>query len=72
MLTRSLDFAAYAEQVKNMSTRDIWYALEDIRKTLPMADQRDKLFPTGNMATEGGYYRDQASVLRAELKNRCR
>ena len=65
--TRTLDFAAYAERVATMSELAIQFALADIAKTLPLADALDIECGTDN----GGYYRDQSSVLRAELTKRA-
>ncbi len=59
---RRLDFQACADLAARMSDREIAGALLDITMTLPYADRLDIAFGTG----DGGYYRDEASVLRTE------
>jgi hypothetical protein len=61
-----LDWQGKAELARGMSARALWGALLDIAKTLPSADALDR--ETGSDA--GGYYRDEASVYRAELARR--
>jgi hypothetical protein len=64
----SIDFARTEEYVRTLTRDQIAAALDDIRKTLPSADARDRQFGS-NCA---GYYRDEASVLRAELARRVK
>lgn len=67
MLTNApLNFADYAELVSTMTTDRILGALADIHATLPHADSLDR--ETGT--DRGGYYRDQCSVLRREIRAR--
>lgn len=66
MIHERLDFAAFADRAASMTEEQIRWALRDIRATLPSADRLDR--ETGQ--DRGGLYRDQASVLRRELKNR--
>jgi len=66
MTTKRIDWNATADKAAAMTDTQIHYALIDIQKTLPSADAMDREFGTDN----GGYYRDEASVLRAELRNR--
>ena len=62
----SIDWVAAAAAAAAMSLEEIHGALRDIRKTLPVSDSLDQI----DNGTRGGYYRDQAGVLRAEIKNR--
>lgn len=63
---RRLDFTAEAEKAERMTDHELHYALLDIQKTLPYADARDRALGTD----DGGFYRDQASVYRAEQNRR--
>lgn len=59
---KRLNFGDYEKQVSRMSDSEIDYALRDILATLKNADAMDREYGTD----DGGYYRDQASVLRKE------
>jgi hypothetical protein len=61
-----LDWQATKDLAKNMTTPQLWGAILDIQKTLPMADAMDRSEGT----TRGGLYRDESSVYRAELNRR--
>lgn len=63
---KQLDFDDYAAKARRMSNAQLHGALLDIKKTLDGADKMDRAEGTG----EGGYYRDQASVLRKEVERR--
>lgn len=64
---KTLDFGATEEKARRMTVSELHYALLDISRTLPYADARDR---ENRTAWEGGYYRDEASVYRAELARR--
>jgi len=64
--TNSIDWNATAEKAKNMTSAQLHGALLDIAKTLPSADAMDRENGTDN----GGYYRDEASIYRAEQTRR--
>lgn len=61
--TQTLDFTAYAEQCRALTSGELVAALLDVRRTLPYADMLDR----EEGGARGGYYRDQSSVLRAEI-----
>jgi hypothetical protein len=63
---RSLNFDEYQQRAYRMTNQGLAGALDDIRATLPSADSMDREMNTDN----GGYYRDQASVLVQEQKKR--
>lgn len=63
---KHLNFADYERQVSQMSDAQIAGALQDILDTLKHADAMDR----ANNTDDGGYYRDQASVLRKEQQAR--
>lgn len=65
-MNKQLDFTAAEEKAKNLSVESLWYAIFDIRKTLPLADAADREYGTN----DGGYYRDEASVYHRELVRR--
>ena len=65
---RQLDFAAYEETVTDLNREQILFHLDDIQATLPHADAMDRV----DGEDRGGFYRDQASVLRRELAKRAR
>ncbi len=62
----AFDFAAGATKARWMSDLELYFALLDIRETLPHSDALDRQ-EGGN---RGGYYRDEASVYRAEIVKR--
>lgn len=62
----SLDFRFYEEKAKDMTVFELHAAILDIRKTLPIADARDRELGTHS----GGVYRDEASVYHQELTKR--
>jgi hypothetical protein len=64
--TRQLDFTAAEAKARTMTDEQLNAALADIHATLPTADANDR----ENGTTEGGYYRDEASVVRLELWRR--
>jgi hypothetical protein len=64
-----LDFEACEARAKTMTDSALHYALVDIEKTLPLARAMDRIGVTHGGKTEG-YYCDEASVYRKELKNR--
>jgi len=64
---RSLNFDEYRQRAYRMTPQALSGALDDIRATLPSADSMDREMNTDN----GGYYRDQASVLVEEQKKRA-
>jgi hypothetical protein len=66
MIQKHYDFTAGEEKAAQMTKIQLYYALLDIQKTLPGADSIDRQEGT-NL---GGYYRDEASVYRAELARR--
>lgn len=57
---------AVEERARGMSITEIRYALADIHKTLPHADDMDRVCG----GDRGGRYRDEASVYWRELKRR--
>lgn len=65
-MDKQLDWNAVAERAARMTNAELHYALLDIIKTLPHADAMDR----ENGTDRGGYYRDEASVLRAEQRRR--
>lgn len=66
MTHKALDWNATAERAAGMTSTEIHYALLDINKTLPHSDALDR----EDGGDRGGYYRDEASVLRKELASR--
>jgi len=63
---KRLNFSDYERQVAQMSDTEISHHLQDILDTLKHADAMDR----ANNTDDGGYYRDQASVLRKEQNAR--
>ena len=63
---RTINWKEKADQFKLMTTCQLLDALSDIRKTLPAADAMDR--ETGSC--EGGYYRDEASIIHKEIISR--
>jgi len=61
-----IDWNAEAAKAREMSEAFIHASLADLLGSLETADLLDR--ETGN--DRGGYYRDQCSILRAELKRR--
>ena len=59
-----LDWTAVEARARSMSRAQLEGALADILAGLPTWDANDRA--TG--ANQGGFYRDEASVLRAELR----
>ena len=66
MLNETLNWNAKKAQAETMSTEALIGAIVDIQETLPHADELDRELGTDR----GGYYRDEASVLWAELNGR--
>ena len=66
-IPKRLDFREYAALVRTWHDKQLTGALADIQKTLPIADKLDRDSGKGD---EGGYYRDQSSVIRAEIDRR--
>ena len=67
----TLNFTVYAATVAGYPDAALTFALSDIAATLPMADGLDRAQPLA-VGSRGGYYRDQASVIRAEVARRAR
>jgi len=63
---KQINWQEVEERASRMTFAQLYGALGDIRKTLPYADQMDRLNGTDN----GGYYRDEASIYYQELKIR--
>ena len=63
---RQLDWNAESARAAEMTNAQLWGAIRDILATLPNSDALDRE-DDGN---RGGYYRDQASVYRAEIASR--
>lgn len=61
-----INWVATANKAAEMTTSQLYYAIQDIRNTLPMADALD----LSEGGCRGGYYRDESSVYHAELKAR--
>lgn len=66
MMTKQIDWNATETRAARMTSIELHYALIDISKTLPNADALDR----EDGGDRGGYYRDEASVYRAELARR--
>ena len=66
MLNKRINWNDAANKAAAMTDSQLAYALIDIQKTLPSADAMDREFGSD----DGGYYRDEASVIRAEQRNR--
>lgn len=64
--TKQIDWNAVADLARGMSIAQINYAIADILETLPNADAFDR----SDHGNRGGYYRDELSVYRKELKTR--
>jgi hypothetical protein len=62
----SLDWNAVQERAERMSPAALRHALEDIRKTKPASRSLDR----EDGGDREGWYNDEASVYRAELKSR--
>jgi hypothetical protein len=65
-MTPSLDWNAVKERAERMSPAALRHALEDIRKTKPASRSLDR----EDGGDREGWYNDEASVYRAELKSR--
>jgi hypothetical protein len=65
-MKKQINWSETEERAKEMSGSELHWALVDILKTLPYADTMDRELGTD----DGGYYRDEASVYRAELARR--
>ena len=66
MITKRIDWNEEARIAALRTDSELHYALIDIQKTLPNMDAMDRELGTDN----GGFYRDQASVIHAEQKTR--
>jgi hypothetical protein len=66
-IKKKLDFGEYAKKVRSWDDKKLHYALVDISKTLPASDSMDR---ANGDSSEGGYYRDEASVIRQEIERR--
>jgi hypothetical protein len=62
----TIDWDRTEEHARGMTNVEIHYALLDIQKTLPNADALDR----EDGGCRGGYYRDEASVLRRVREER--
>lgn len=62
----AIDWNALESRAAEMSTDAIRYAIADIHKTLPFADDMDRL----DGQDRGGRYRDEASIYWRELRRR--
>lgn len=62
----TIDWEATTNHAKAMPTYSLEYQIQDILETLPSADAID----LASGSNDGGYYRDELSVFRAELKKR--
>jgi hypothetical protein len=65
-MKKALNFTTFEVDVQTWSTQKLWGAILDIAATLPAADALDCEFGTD----DGGFYRDQASVIRREIARR--
>ncbi len=64
--TKQIDWNAVADLARGMSVEQINYAIADILETLPNSDAFDR----ADGGNRGGYYRDELSIYRKELKTR--
>jgi hypothetical protein len=64
--TKQIDWKHVEALAAGMSVEALHYALIDIQATLPHADALDRELG----GDRGGYYRDEASIYRRELKKR--
>ena len=64
---KRIDWAAAIDRAEGMSMSALLYAIGDCQKTLPSADAMDRALGS----CDGGYYRDEISVYRAEIKRRA-
>jgi hypothetical protein len=73
-MSKRLDFASFASMLREYPDDRLIGALKDIIRVLPNADlmdrERDGQGSAQDFASEGGFYRDQASCVRAEMKRR--
>jgi hypothetical protein len=65
--TRRIDWTAETERAERMTDEALRYAIEDALDTLGPADGLDR----ADGGNRGGFYRDQISVYRAEVKKRA-
>lgn len=63
---RHIDWTAETERAERMTAEGLHYAIQDALATLDSADALDR----ADGGTRGGFYRDQISVYRAELRRR--
>jgi hypothetical protein len=63
---KRIDWDKEAHSASRMTLNELHYAILDAQKTLPAADAMDR----ANGTCDGGFYRDQISVYRAEQKRR--
>ncbi len=64
--TGTIDWDATAEHASRLCSGNLRYAIKDAQDTLPVADELDR----EDGGCRGGYYRDEISVYRKELKSR--
>lgn len=66
MIKPSIDWESVEAKAKCMSAGALQGAIQDVLATLHFADAMDR----EDQGNRGGYYRDELSVYRAELKRR--
>lgn len=65
-LNPSIDWSSVEDRAAGMSDSALFYALEDIRKTMPIARANDRI----DGGDREGWYADEASIYRQELNRR--
>jgi len=61
-----IDWNAVAAKAEQMTNVELHYAILDCQKTLPHSDALDRV----DGGDRGGYYRDEISIYRKEMKDR--
>jgi hypothetical protein len=65
-MMRQIDWNAMEAKAGEMNLAELHGAINDILKVLPHADAMDRETGSGH----GGYYRDESSVYRTEIRRR--
>lgn len=67
-LNPSIDWSSVEERAARMSDNALFYAIEDIKKTMPIARANDRI----DGGDREGWYSDETSIYRTELNRRRR
>jgi hypothetical protein len=65
-LNPSIDWSSVEERAARLSDNALFYALEDIKKTMPIAREHDRI----DGGDREGWYADEAAIYRMEINRR--